>query len=65
MSMHKGHGKDSFNFFVIAMVIVMMLTLISGTLMGLSLPKQRKLVLYSMGAGTLLFLTLVLYSQFV
>jgi len=65
MSLHKGHGKDSFNYFVIAMVIVMMLTLISGVWMGLSLPKQRKLVLKSMGAGFLLFLILVLYSQFI
>ncbi len=65
MSMHKGHGKDLFNDFVIIMVMVMMLTLISGTLMGLSLPKQRKLVLRSMGAGFLLFFALVLYSQFI
>jgi len=65
MSLHKGNGKDSFNYFVIAMVIIMMLTLISGTMMGLSLPKQRNLVLRSMGAGFFLFFALVLYSQFI
>lgn len=65
MSLHKGHGKDSFNYFVIAVVVVMMLTLLSGTIIGLSLPKLRKQVLYSMGTGVLLFLGLMLYSQFV
>ncbi|GAV20912.1 hypothetical protein MMIC_P1888 [Mariprofundus micogutta] len=65
MSLHKGNGKNIFNYFVIAMVIVMLLTLISGTMMGLSLPKQRKLVLRSMGAGFVVFFALVLYSQFV
>ncbi|MDQ6997200.1 MAG: hypothetical protein Q9M17_00620 [Mariprofundus sp.] len=65
MSMHKGNGKDSFNYSVIAMVVVMMLTILSGTMMGLSLPKQRKRVIYSMLTGTFLFLALVLYSQFV
>ena len=64
MNMHKGYGKDLFNYFVTMMVIVMMLTLISGVWMGLSLPKQRKLVIRSMGAGFLLFLILILQSQF-
>jgi len=64
MSLHKGHGKDAFNWFVISMAVIMMLTLLSGTMMGLSLPKQRNRVLYAMGAGTCLFFALVLYSQF-
>jgi len=34
-------------------------------MMGLSLPKQRKRVIYSMLTGTFLFLALVLYSQFI
>ena len=65
MNLHKGHGKDSFNYFVIAMVVIMMLTLISGTLVGFSVPKLRKMVTYSMGTGTALFLGLMIYSQFV
>lgn len=65
MSLHKGNGKDSFNYFVIAMVTVMMLTLISGTIVGLSLPKLRKIVYYSMGSGLFVFFALMFYSQFV
>jgi len=65
MSLHKGHGKDSFDLFVVVMAIVMLLTLISGMVVGLSLPKLRPMALYSMAAGTLLFFGLMFYSQFV
>jgi len=65
MSLHKGHGKDSFNLFVVVMAIIMLLTLLSGMVVGLSLPKLRSMALYSMGAGTLLFFGLMFYSQFV
>ena len=65
MSLHKGHGKDSFNLFVVVMAIVMLLTLISGMIVGLTLPKLRPYALYSMGSGTLLFFALMFYSQFI
>ncbi|NWF36949.1 hypothetical protein [Mariprofundus sp. KV] len=65
MSLHKGNGKESFNYFVVAMAITMMLTLFSGVIIGISLPKLRPMVLYSMGTGTLLFFGLMFYSQFV
>ena len=59
MSLHKGHGKDSFDLFVVVMAIVMLLTMISGMMVGLSLPKLRPIALYSMAAGTFLFFGLM------
>lgn len=65
MSLHKGNGKDAFNYFVVAMAIAMLLTLFSGVIIGITLPRLRQMVLYSMGVGTLLFFGLMYYSQFV
>jgi len=64
MRLHKGKGKDAFDIFVIVSSIIMMLIILSGTVTGLSLPKLRSTVYYSMGAGTLIFGGLVIYSQF-
>jgi len=65
MRLHKGKGKDEFDIFVIISAIIMMLILLSGVVIGLGLSKLRGLVLYSMGAGTLIFFGLAFYSQFV
>ena len=65
MRLHKGKGKDAFDIFVIVSAIIMMLIILSGTVTGLSLPKLRSTVYYSMGAGTLIFVGLMIYSQFI
>ncbi len=65
MRLHKGHGKDLFDIFVIVSAIIMLLILLSGTVIGLGIPKFRRLVLYSMGFGSLLFVGLMIYSQYI
>jgi len=64
MRLHKGKGKDAFDIFVIVSAIIMMLIILSGTVTGLSLPKLRSTVYYSMGVGALAFIGLMFYSQF-
>ena len=64
MRLHKGGGKDVFDVFVIVAAGIMMLVLISGILIGLGIRKLRGLVLYSMGTGGLIFVGLMVYSQY-
>lgn len=64
MVLHTGDGKEIFNYFIIASSIMMLVILISGVAIGISLPKFRKTVLYSMGTGLVLMFGLMFYSQF-
>ena len=64
MSLHKGKGKDIFDYFIIASAVMMLLILLSGVVIGLSLPKFRNTVIYSIGAGSIVFLALAYYSQY-
>ncbi|MDQ6961671.1 MAG: hypothetical protein Q9M28_03960 [Mariprofundaceae bacterium] len=64
MRLHKGKGGDIFDIFAISASIVFLFILISGVIIGLQVPIFRKLTLYSLGGGCLLFAGLVIYAQF-
>lgn len=64
MRLHKGKGGDLFDIFAITAAIVFMFILISGVIIGLQVPIFRRLTLFSLGGGIVLFVSMVAYSQF-
>jgi len=63
MRLHKGKGGDVFNVFSIVASVALLLILLSGVIIGLQLTAFRKLTLYSLGGGLLLFAAMVIYAQ--
>jgi hypothetical protein len=64
MRLHKGKGGDIFNIFSIVASLALLLILLSGVIIGLQLTAFRKLTLYSLAGGLLLFAAMVIYAQF-
>jgi len=64
MRLHKGSGGDLFDIFAITGSIVLLFILITGVIIGLQVPVFRRLTLFSLGGGFLLFASLVAYAQF-
>ena len=64
MRLHKGKGGDIFNIFSIIASAALLLILLSGVIIGLQLTAFRKLTLYSLAGGLLLFAVMVIYAQF-
>jgi len=64
MRLHKGKGGDIFNIFSIIASAALLLILLTGVIIGLQLTAFRKLTLYSLAGGLLLFAAMVIYAQF-
>ncbi|MDQ6975208.1 MAG: hypothetical protein Q9M22_01435 [Mariprofundaceae bacterium] len=64
MRLHKGKGGDLFDVFSIVASVILLLTLLSGVILGLQIAVFRRLTLYALSGGLLLFSTLVVYAQF-
>lgn len=64
MSLHKGKGKDIFDIFTISAAIILFIVLLSGVLVGLMAQGLRRLTLYSVVSGMMLFVGMVTYVQF-
>jgi hypothetical protein len=64
MRLHKGKGGDVFNVFSIIASVALLLILLSGVIIGLQLTAFRKLTLYSLAGGLLLFAAMVIFAQF-
>jgi len=62
MWLHKAKGGDAFDIFSIVAAVILIFVLISGVIVGLQVKLFRSLTLYSMGAGSLLFLSMMFYA---
>lgn len=64
MRLHKGKGGDLFNIFSMITSVALLLIMLSGVMIGLLIPTFRKLTIYSLSGGLLLFASTVIYAQF-
>jgi len=62
MWLHKAKGGDAFDIFSIVAAVILIFVLISGVIVGLQVKLFRSLTLYSMGAGSLLFLSMMFFA---
>ncbi len=62
MWLHKAKGGDAFDIFSIVAAIILIFVLITGVIVGLQVKLFRALTLYSMGVGSLLFLSMMFYA---
>jgi hypothetical protein len=65
MRIHKGKGNKASDIFTMASAVIILLILISGVFLGLQSPAFRKLTLYSLSSGIILFVSLIAYVQYV
>ena len=62
MWLHKAKASDAFDIFSIVAAIILVFVLVTGVIIGLQVKLFRSLTLYSIGAGSLLFLSMMFYS---